>query len=85
MNRREFIKLASLSSLSLFAPGLAGWAFSNGIEDGSNKKLIVIMLRGGADGLNIVAPYGDSLYYNLRPRIAISRQMCIRDRLLHCR
>ncbi len=73
MNRREFIKLASLSSLSLFAPGLAGWAFSNGNEDASTKKLIVIMLRGGADGLNIVAPYGDSLYYNLRPRIAISR------------
>lgn len=72
MNRREFIKLASLSSLSLFAPGLAGWAFSNGI-DASNKKLIVILLRGGVDGLNIVAPYGDSLYYNLRPRIAIAR------------
>ncbi len=72
MNRREFIKLASLSSLSLFAPGLAGWAFSNGM-DNSNKKLIVILLRGGVDGLNIVAPYGDSLYYNLRPRIAVAK------------
>lgn len=72
MNRREFIKLASLSSLSLFAPGLAGWAFSNG-TDNSAKKLIVILLRGGVDGLNIVAPYGDSQYYSLRPRIAVAR------------
>jgi uncharacterized protein (DUF1501 family) len=72
MNRREFIKLASLSSLSLFAPGLAGWAFSNG-SDAPTKKLIVILLRGGVDGLNIVAPYGDPLYYGLRPRIAVSR------------
>ncbi len=72
MNRREFIKLASLSSLSLFAPGLAGWAFSNGMET-ANNKLIVILLRGGVDGLNIVAPYGDSLYYNIRPRIAVAK------------
>jgi uncharacterized protein (DUF1501 family) len=72
MNRREFIKLASLSSLALFSPGLAGWAFSNGM-DTANKKMIVILLRGGVDGLNIVAPYGDSLYYSMRPRIAVAK------------
>lgn len=72
MNRREFIKLASLSTLSMFAPGLAGWAFSNGMDE-ANKKLIVILLRGGVDGLNIVAPYGDPLYYSMRPRIAVAK------------
>jgi uncharacterized protein (DUF1501 family) len=30
-------------------------------------------LRGGADTLNIVVPYGDDLYYTLRPTIAIGR------------
>ncbi|HEY9684008.1 MAG TPA: DUF1501 domain-containing protein [Oculatellaceae cyanobacterium] len=72
MNRREFLKAASLSTLSLMVPGLAGWAYSSGIES-ANKKLIVILLRGGVDGLNIVAPYGDSMYYSLRPRIAVAR------------
>jgi uncharacterized protein (DUF1501 family) len=33
--------------------------------------LIIINLRGGADGLNMVAPYRESDYYSLRPTIAI--------------
>ncbi|NPA24413.1 MAG: DUF1501 domain-containing protein, partial [Deltaproteobacteria bacterium] len=35
------------------------------------KTLVVIFQRGGCDGLNVVVPYGDSEYYNLRPTIAI--------------
>lgn len=33
--------------------------------------LVVLFLRGGADGLNIVVPYGDEDYYRLRPSLAI--------------
>src|SRR5262249_4781378 len=29
--------------------------------------------RGGADGLNIVAPHGDDDYYRLRPTLALAR------------
>jgi uncharacterized protein (DUF1501 family) len=71
MNRREFLKLASIASLTTLFPGTNAWAFSNGKDDDSTKKLIVILLRGGMDGLNVVAPYGDREYYNLRPKIAI--------------
>lgn len=35
--------------------------------------LVCIFLRGGADGLNIVVPYGDDRYYAHRPTIAIPR------------
>ena len=38
-----------------------------------SKTLVVIFLRGGADGLNIVVPYGEEEYYKLRPGIAIAR------------
>ncbi|HVU63623.1 MAG TPA: DUF1501 domain-containing protein [Phycisphaerales bacterium] len=31
-----------------------------------NKTLVVLFLRGGADGLNLVTPYGDPHYANLR-------------------
>lgn len=34
---------------------------------------VVIFLRGGADGLNIVVPYGDEDYYRLRPTLAIPK------------
>lgn len=40
--------------------------------NGDNRKtLVVVFLRGGADGLNMVAPAHDAGYYNARPRIAI--------------
>jgi uncharacterized protein (DUF1501 family) len=35
------------------------------------KTLVVVFLRGGADGLNMVAPTHDDGYYRARPRIAI--------------
>ncbi|CAN5236780.1 DUF1501 domain-containing protein [soil metagenome] len=73
MNRREFLQLAALSSLSLALPGSRGWAYSNGKDDDSAKKLIVILLRGGMDGLNVIAPYGDSQYQIIRPTIALHK------------
>lgn len=71
MHRREFLKLSTVCSLSWLLPGMPGWAFSNGKDDYSNKKLIVILLRGAVDGLNVVVPYGDRGYYSLRPTIAV--------------
>src|SRR5271154_6680980 len=46
--------------------------------DGDRKQaLVVVFLRGGADGLNMVAPLQDDGYYKARPRIAISRSRAI--------
>src|SRR5262249_47988654 len=33
----------------------------------------IVLLRGGIDGLNVIAPYGDRSYYSLRPSIALPR------------
>ncbi|HVG38002.1 MAG TPA: DUF1501 domain-containing protein [Pyrinomonadaceae bacterium] len=41
-------------------------------ESGERYTLVVIFLRGGADTLNMIVPYGDDDYYRLRPTIAIS-------------
>ena len=40
----------------------------------SNKKLVVLFLRGAADGLNIVVPYKEKNYYTMRPSIAIQEK-----------
>lgn len=43
-------------------------------EDGpAGDVLVCVFLRGGADGLHLVAPYGDATYYSQRPRIAVAR------------
>ncbi len=36
------------------------------------QTLVCVFLRGGADMLNLVVPYGDDRYYSLRPTIAIA-------------
>jgi uncharacterized protein (DUF1501 family) len=40
---------------------------------GRRKILIAIFQRGAVDGLNMVVPFGESNYYNLRPSIAIRK------------
>ena len=35
------------------------------------KTLVVIFQRGAADGLNMVVPFGEKRYYELRPTIAV--------------
>jgi uncharacterized protein (DUF1501 family) len=40
--------------------------------DGGEKRLIVILLRGAVDGLNVVIPFADVDYYQERRSIAIA-------------
>lgn len=42
------------------------------------ETLVVVFLRGGADGLNLVAPLEDAGYYRARPRIAIGKPDCVK-------
>lgn len=36
-----------------------------------DRILVVLSLRGAADGLSLVVPHGDPAYYSARPRIAV--------------
>jgi len=42
-------------------------------ENSSRDVIVSVFLRGGADGLTLVAPFGDPAYYSGRPSIAIPR------------
>src|SRR3990170_2289612 len=42
--------------------------------------LVVLSLRGAADGMSLVVPHGDPVYYEARPRLAIpADQLLARD------
>ena len=41
------------------------------MPDAGERTLVCVFLRGGADTLNLIAPYGDDRYYKLRPTISI--------------
>ncbi|MBK6639900.1 MAG: DUF1501 domain-containing protein [Bacteroidia bacterium] len=68
MNRKKFLQLTSLASASLLVPRFL-YGLNNGrlfSESNQQKKLVVIQLSGGNDGLNTFIPYSNDLYYESR-------------------
>ena len=80
MNRRKFIRNTSLGAVgTLFIPEfLKGMDLIKINESNPIKKLVVIQLSGGNDGLNTIIPFENDLYYNLRPKLNISKEDVIK-------
>lgn len=68
--RRDFLKLTGVAAVG--ATMLPRLAFASGAS-GTRDTLVVVFLRGGMDGLNVVVPHADADYYRIRPAIAIPR------------
>jgi uncharacterized protein (DUF1501 family) len=81
MDRRFFIKsggvaLASFGLMSGAPSFLQRTVFAQTRErltGGRRKTLIAIFQRGAVDGLNMVVPFGERAYYDLRPASAIPK------------
>ncbi len=80
LSRRDFLTHSVSSAAFLLGPKLAAmptWMPRITLADPHvgprGDTLVVIFLRGGADGLNIVVPHGDDNYYRSRPNIGIPR------------
>lgn len=71
-DRRFFLKSSGLAFLGLgFAPGFLGRAVAQ--QTRGRRTLVLVFLRGGADGLSLVPPVGDGAYYAARPTLALPR------------
>lgn len=74
LSRRTFLAGASATTLAgLVSPSLfPRYAFATPNDPGSGDVLVLVFLRGGADGLSIVAPVSDAEgYLTLRGSVAI--------------
>ncbi|HEY2797447.1 MAG TPA: hypothetical protein VGK26_06125, partial [Thermoanaerobaculia bacterium] len=75
-DRRLFLKS---SGLSLIAGGLLPNVFVRMAgattlpASASKRVLVAIFQRGAVDGLNLLVPYGEKVYYDARPSIAVPR------------
>lgn len=67
MDRRGFLRASA--GAALFPVGAGAWAAA---ADRGPQRLIVILLRGAVDGLNVVVPYAEEAYYRERRSIAIA-------------
>jgi uncharacterized protein (DUF1501 family) len=70
LTRRIFLRS---SAIAVAGFGLApSWLVRAAAQSQNRKKiLIAVFQRGAADGLNIVAPFFEKTYYDLRPSIAV--------------
>lgn len=72
MKRRKLLSIASLATAGMLTPiGWNSWVATGKTRSAKAKRLVVVFLRGGIDGLNVVIPHQESDYYQARPTIAI--------------
>ena len=70
--RRIFMRDAGIAMFGLgCAPAWLARASAAESTGARKKVLVAIFQRGAVDGLNVVVPFGDRRYYELRPTIAI--------------
>jgi uncharacterized protein (DUF1501 family) len=73
MQRRDFLNALALGAGIVLPLGPNAWAATSTARGAaSRRKLVVVMLRGAVDGLNVVAPVGDANYLRLRPTIGLA-------------
>ncbi|GAA4022592.1 DUF1501 domain-containing protein [Flavobacterium cheonhonense] len=78
MNRRNFLTLTgTFTGGTLLLPNfLHAFGNQSGLVKGE-QCLVFIQLNGGNDGLNTFIPYDNPLYYELRTKIALSKDNII--------
>ena len=74
--RREFLRASALASTLLLVPKFLhaldrGPGLARLGEAAGARRLVVVQLSGGNDGLNTVIPYRNDLYYRARPTLGI--------------
>ncbi len=78
LTRRDFVSRTAGLALGIYGgAALSARAFEDGIASAattpSQNVLVVVYLSGGIDGLSVLFPAGDPMYYQLRPNIAIGQ------------
>src|SRR5919206_4919940 len=72
LSRRRFLQLGGAALAASCTTPMWLRLGPAGAEPGpaSGRKLVVLLLEGGNDGLNTLIPYGSSAYYAARPNLA---------------
>ena len=81
--RREFLRTSALGAAAAWTlpvflektffalDAMAAEAATQAVTGKDNTILVVLQMAGGNDGLNMVVPYADDIYYRSRPKLAL--------------
>ena len=72
ITRRDFLKASAITSLYL--AGFSGTSLAN---SGPKKNLVIVMLRGGMDGLCAIPIKGDKDFEKMRSKINLDRTLTL--------
>jgi len=75
LSRRNFIKLSGSAALAMLLKPQIG--LPDTVNVVTKRRLILMEMNGGNDGLNTVIPYTQGQYYDLRPKLAIPEQQVL--------
>src|SRR5229473_2050834 len=73
--RRIFLKSSALAmaGVGVVPAWLSRVLYAADAPSPRKKILVAIFQRGAVDGLNVVVPFGEPRYYELRPNLAIPK------------
>ena len=72
ITRRDFLKASAITSLYF-----AGFSSPSLANSGSKKNLVIVMLRGGMDGLCAIPIKGDKDFEKMRSKINLDRTLTL--------
>lgn len=75
MNRREFLKVCGTVLMCQSLPFLLRSALAK--QKAVQRLLVLVELKGGNDGLNMLVPFTEPKYFQLRPKLAVSRDLVL--------
>jgi uncharacterized protein (DUF1501 family) len=87
LTRRKFLLASGVTGAGAIAAGATGVGLAallrtargpSAPEADRSRKLVIVTLYGGNDGLNTVIPYADPAYYSARPELAYSPDRVLR-------
>lgn len=74
VSRRSILKAAGLAAMAGVTTSMFGDVMTSTVFGaGEGNILVVVSLRGGADGLSMIVPHAESAYYSARPTTAITK------------
>ena len=76
ISRRDFMMgMCSTAAFAMTHTLYPGMCFANAR---TNKRLVVVILRGGMDGMAALAPYGDKNYKSIRRDLALNTDSLVK-------
>jgi uncharacterized protein (DUF1501 family) len=79
LSRRSLLKAAGLAAMAGVTTSMFGDVLTSTVFGATEGNiLVVVSLRGGADGLSMIVPHAEKAYYSARPTTAVPRDRLLR-------